>query len=209
MQRWCFLVLILILASLLAGCAARVDIQPTRTNPEPTETKSLEDYRLKIDASTIAAMTATAQTKVALSIPPADCPVTIAENVSFQAPKPLSPAAPWPGMFWYGSEGLWTALKTDGVWEGLPHNPEGYTQKIMWWSDRFSLEDEQQPALVVSGHRLDATAEPLKFYGATNAMAEDIGEAMLTGVDFPTLGCWEITAQYKKTDLTFIVWVAP
>ena len=49
----------------------------------------------------------------------------------------------------------------------------------------------------------------LRFYGATNAMADDIGEAMLTGVEFPTLGCWEVTGQYKKTELSFVIWVAP
>ncbi len=73
----------------------------------------------------------------------------------------------------------------------------------------YSLPDEPQPALVVTGRRLDAEAPALRFYGATNAMADDIGEAMLTGVEFPTLGCWEVQGQYKKTSLTFVVWIAP
>jgi hypothetical protein len=190
-----------------------MNTRPINSNPQPTATKSLEDYRLKIGVSTVAALTESAQiaaqTRVALSIPPADCPVTTAKNVSFKAPEPFSPTAPWEGLFWYGAEGLWTALHADGVWSGLPNNPEGYTQKIMWWSDSYVLKDELKPALVVSGRRLDAKSEPLKFYGATNAMADDIGEAMLTGVDFPSLGCWEITGQYKKSELTFVVWVTP
>jgi hypothetical protein len=216
MQRLDFLFLILILASLLVGCTGSGQIQPTSTNAQlvsakiqPTATKSLEDDQPKIGAPTVASLTESAQMKAILSIPPADCPITIAENDSFRAPEPFSPIAPWESMFWYGSEGLWTALHKNGVWNGLPHNPGGYTQKIMWWSDSFVLKDELIPALVVTGRRLDAESEPLKFDGATNAMAEDIGEAMLTGVDFPSLGCWEITGQYKKTGLTFVVWVAP
>jgi len=56
---------------------------------------------------------------------------------------------------------------------------------------------------------LDATAPPLIVSKATNAYAGDIGSAMLVGVDFPTLGCWKITGQYKNSELSFVVWVAP
>jgi hypothetical protein len=34
-------------------------------------------------------------------------------------------------------------------------------------------------------------------------------KAMMTGVDFPSLGCWKITGKYKKSELSFVVWVAP
>jgi len=95
------------------------------------------------------------------------------------------------------------------LWSGLPNNPEGFTQKIFWWSSLFSLKDELEPALVVFGERLDAKAPPLKVSRATNASAGDIGSAMLVGVDFPTLGCWKITGQYKKTELSFVIWIAP
>lgn len=188
MPRRYFLLSILILAALLAGCAPGARV------------KTPEDYRMPTVVPAASELTATAQ---------AECPVTTAENVSFKAPEPFSTTAPWEGLFWYGAEGLWTALHTDGVWSGLPDNAKGYTQKIMWWSDSYVLKDELQPALVVSGRRLDAKSEPLKFYGATNAMAGDIGEAMLTGVGFPSLGCWEITGQYKKSELSFVVWLAP
>ena len=216
MQRPYFFLFILILASFLAGCSPSTTIQPTSASVppanvdiQPTATKSLEDYRLKVGAPTVAALTATAQTAIALSTPPADCPVTTMENVSFRAPAPHAPVAPWEGLFWYGTDGLWTALHADGVWAKLPKTSDGYTQKIMWWSDSFVLKDELEPALVVTGQRLDAKSEPLRFYGATNAMADDIGEAMLTGVEFPTLGCWEVRAEYKKSELEFVVWIAP
>ena len=183
MQKLNFFVVVLMLEALVAGCASRANSQAV---------KSLEDYRMPTDMPESPSLTETAKTEVALSIPPADCPVTTSGIPSFEAPAPYSPIAPWPGLFWFGSESLWTSLHTDGVWAGLPLNPQGYTQKIMWWSSFYSLPDEPEPALVVTGRRLDAEAPPLKTYGATNASAADIGEAMLTGVDFPTLGCWEV-----------------
>jgi len=55
---------------------------------------------------------------------------------------------------------------------------------------------------------LDAPALPLRVSKATNAFASDIQSAMLVGVDFPTLGCWEITGRYQGHELSFVVWVA-
>jgi hypothetical protein len=31
---------------------------------------------------------------------------------------------------------------------------------------------------------------------------------MVVGIDFPTLGCWEITGHYEDDELTFVVWVS-
>jgi len=193
-----FIFLLILFAILLASCA-------NLATPEP---KMLEDYRMPTDEPDPLAMTQTAQAEIEGRIPPADCPVTTAKASAFEAPSPYSPNAPWDNFFWFGSESLWTALPVDGTWAQLPLNPEGYTQKIMWWSDQFVLQNELEPALVVTGERLDEKAPPLKFYGATNAFASDIGEAMLTGVDFPTHGCWKVTGQYKKSELSFVVWIA-
>ena len=197
MQRPYFFLSFFIVASLLAGCAPSASV------------KSVEDYRMPTDVPAASELTATVQAEIEQRTPPIDCPVTTPKNVSFQAPEPFSPTAPWEGIFWYGTEGLWTALHTDGVWAKLPKTSDGYTQKIMWWSNFYVLKDELEPALVVTGQRLDAKSAPLRFYGATNAMAEDIGEAMLTGVEFPTSGCWEVRGEYKKSSLIFVVWIAP
>ena len=199
MKRFFFTLSILILAFILADCA---DLQPK-------EAKALEDYRMSTDIPMPVELTQTVEADIAAKTPPKDCPVTTLSKQSFTAPEPYSPLAPWEGIFWFGSDHLWTALHNDGVWTGLPLNSDGYTQKIMWWSSLYDLPNEPEPALVVSGRRLDGDAPALRFYGATNAFADDIGDAMLTGVDFPALGCWEVTGQYKKTGLTFMVWIAP
>jgi hypothetical protein len=32
---------------------------------------------------------------------------------------------------------------------------------------------------------------------------------MLNSIDFPTTGCWEISARYHRHELKFVVWVIP
>ncbi len=150
----------------------------------------------------------TATSEVIPHDPPASCPITVPQDPPFTPPAPYDSLG-FEGEFWYGSSSLWTAVRQDGIWEALPHNPEGYTQKVFWWRDGYIWSQEPQPALKVTGERLDAPAPPLHVSEATNASASDIGSAMLVGVDIPTLGCWKITGKYADVELSFVVWVAP
>ncbi len=194
MRKPHFVLAILALTSLLIGCASNA---ATQSN-EAILTSAPEKVQ------------STASLEVMSKDPPTDCPITVPPKSQFIPPlKPHLPQAPFQNEFWFGTNHLWTSLPANGVWLGLPKNSEGYTQKIFWWSDLFSLDDEPEPALVVSGQRLDAEAPLFNISKATNAFAGDIGWAMLTGVDFPTLGCWQITGQYKKSEFSFVVWVAP
>lgn len=199
MRKFHFVGSILFIAALLSGCAS---LQMGESRASGNDPKLTDDPPVPASTQAPAA-------EVEAGIPPSDCPITRPGEVTFEAPEPFSNEAPWKGFFWHGSMDLWTVLPMEGGWAELPLNPEGYTQKIFWWSDKFVLKDEPLPALVVSGRRLDEEAPPLKFYGATNAFAGDIGEAMLTGVDFPTHGCWKVTGQYRKAELSFVVWIAP
>jgi hypothetical protein len=141
--------------------------------------------------------------------PPASCPVTVPQDPPFNAPEPYLSDAPFDGYFWFGSSSLWTMVPEDGIWYGLPHNPGGYTQKVFWWREGYIWNKEPEPALAVTGERLDASAPTLFASKATNAYAGDIGSAMLVGVDFPTLGCWKITGKYADAELSFVIWIAP
>lgn len=181
MQRW---TLFIILSLLLAGCGA------AETSSRP------------------AAQAAALPTPEAAG-PPASCPVTRPPEPPFLAPEPYAAEAPWPGMVWYGSAALWTVIPTDGVWAGLPDNPTGYTQKIVWWREGYDWQSEPQPALTMRAERLDEPAPPVEVSHASNAFAEDMGSAIMTGIDFPTLGCWQISGTYRKTSLSFVVWLAP
>lgn len=202
MKRLYSLLAVLILASLLGGCASS-------TNTQSKEIKAVGSSNAPADMpeESNAAYSATSETLS--KDPPAACPITVPQEPLFTAPAPYSPNSPFDWDFWYGSNSLWTAVPKNGVWFGLPHNPEGYTQKVFWWHEGYIWNEEPEPDLIVTGERLDTPAPPLIVSKATNAYASDIGSAMLVGVDFPTLGCWKITGQYKKSELSFVVWVAP
>lgn len=199
LKRYSFLSII-ILAALLAGCAPKAVAQAAEAkaleNPPPTD--------LPEKLSNVSN-----QPEIVPSDPPASCPITVPQDPPFTAPAPYSTDSPFESNFWYGSNALWTDLPKDGIWYALPHNPEGYTQKIFWWREGYIWNEEPEPEIIVTGERLDASAPPLIASRGTNAYAGDIGSAMLVGVDFPTLGCWKITGQYADAELSFVVWVAP
>ena len=136
------------------------------------------------------------------------CPVTVRQEPAFIPPAPYD-ALGYKGYFWFGTADLWTSLPQDGIWRDLPKNPEGYTQKIFWWRDGYVWTEEQQPNLIVTGEWLDGKSPPIEASRATNAYAEDIGSAMLVGIDFPIEGCWKITGQYGKAELSFVILVTP
>lgn len=200
MQRLFFLLSRLVLTSLLVGCASRANVQSNGV--KTSENAAPADVPEKSNPPD------SAKSEIMSKDPPADCPLTVPQDPLFEPPSPYSDLG-FEGEFWYGSNSLWTAVPKNGVWFGLPHNPEGYTQKVFWWREGYVWTEEPEPALTVTGERLDAPAPPLIVSKATNAYASDIRSAMLVGVDFPTLGCWKITGQYRESELNFVVWVAP
>lgn len=202
MKRLHFFLSILILAVLVIGCAPK-------SVALPEEAKALENpTSTNVPDRATSTPVATATSEVVPHDPPVNCPITVPQTPPFVPPAPYD-ALGYEGEFWYGSNSLWTAVRESGVWEALPHNPEGYTQKVFWWRDGYVWTEEPEPALTVTGERLDAPAPPLQASKATNAFASDIGSAMLVGVNMPTLGCWKITGKYGDTELSFVVWVAP
>lgn len=200
MQRTYFFLSILILAVLLPGCAPKAVAQPA-------EVRALENSTIS-EVTEKATSISAATEEVVPRDPPSSCPVTTQQDPAFIPPSPYD-ALGFEGGFWYGSNSLWTAVRQDGIWWGLPHNPGGYTQKVFWWREGYVWTEEPEPDLIVTGERLDAPAPPLIRSKGTNAYARDIGSAMLVGVDLPTLGCWKITGKYGETELSFVVWVAP
>jgi hypothetical protein len=210
MVSWPQRILVLVLSLLLTACGSASgniagDIQAAQgpavlqpTTPPATRTES-----------PVVLPTGLPNVGIMSHNPPDTCPISRSANPTFTPPPPYPRSAPGDDEFWYGTDSLWTAVGHTGVWSGLPHNPEGYTQKVFWWRAGYSVAAEPQPHLTVTGRRLDAAAPPLIASRATNASAPDIQSAMLVGVGFPTLGCWEITGQYAGTELSFVVWVAP
>jgi hypothetical protein len=198
MLRWKHLTPLLILA-LAAACAPAA---PTARAPSASLGGS----------NAIAAPAETGTAVVTVPVPqpvPASCRITHPQNPVFVPPAPNSPTSPYPTGFWYGSEALWTLLENNGTWWWLPHTDQGYTQKVTFWHKGYNAAAEQQPALTVTGRRLDGDAPPLVASSATNGFEAHLQSFMLVGVEVPTLGCWEITGHYGGHDLSFVVWVAP
>jgi hypothetical protein len=186
---------ILIFSTLLAGCAQGVE-------------NNLEDYRMPTDVPSAASLTETAAVEIAARTPPKDCPVTVSQDPFFIPPHPYSEIST-EGYFWYGLNSLWVSLPLDGVWSNLPQDSHGYSQKLPWWREGYVWDEVPEPPLIVTGERLDAEESPLIASKANGAYAEEFGSAMVMGVTFPSLGCWEITGKYEDTELSFVVWVAP
>jgi hypothetical protein len=201
MQRLYFFLSILILASLLTGCAASAHAQSEKVkaleNPTSTE---LPEKIIPFESAT---------PEVVSHDPPASCSVTVPQDPPFVPPDPYSPTSPFPNHFWYGTNSLWALLPTSGAWAGLPHDTHGYGQKVFWWREGYIWNEEPEPEITVTAERLDAPATPFKVVGGTNAYAGDIGSAMLTGANFSTLGCWKVTGKYKDAELSFVIWIAP
>lgn len=133
------------------------------------------------------------------------CEATVAPNQPFRAPAPY-PSSPPASNFWHGHERLWTMLGGDGRWAGLPRNENGFRQKVFWWSPGFDGRIESQPDLMVIGRRLDGPESFIRPSPATNAHHVDFGGwTILTGIDVPTTGCWELTGMYRGQSVTFVV----
>lgn len=138
---------------------------------------------------------------------PPPCAIT-RPGPAFTPPKPYLASPPMAyDSVWYGDAHLWTMLdiggETWGPW--LFATPPGLPQKTFWWSADWHPEQtgEWEPAITVTGRRLDGS-QTFTFGPGTNASA-DFGTAMLVGIDIPSYGCWELTADYRKATLSYVV----
>jgi len=132
------------------------------------------------------------------------CPVTVPSEQTVELPTKID----YEGRFWYGTSSLWTNLPDDGIWQGLPRDSNGYVQKAVFWREGWSALDEPNPALIVSGRRLDAPAPAFEFSDATHGW-DETGNFMLMGISIPAKGCWVITAEYQEVQLPFVVLIKP
>jgi hypothetical protein len=135
------------------------------------------------------------------------CPITTVPATPFVPPIPYRPTAA-PDSFWFGTNGLWTSLGVQGVWHSPPRRDDGYFNKLFLWQEGYDVQKEPKPEIVVILRRLDSDAPLVVSRGGTNAHFGGTW-AMLTGVTFPTEGCWEITTYHAGHLLTFVGSVQP
>lgn len=152
-----------------------------------------------------------AQETLKPSAVPEACPVTKPATQPFVPPAPYD-AKPGPGSFWFGTDSLWTALPKDGVWLGGHYTPSDPTirQKLQFFRQGFDARAPMESKLTVTGKRTDSVAPALKTDGPASPAwtGNDLQDQFfMTGINFPTTGCWEITAHYEDVKVTFVVWV--
>ncbi len=134
------------------------------------------------------------------------CPVTQPPDPPFIPPTPWPPqpplTPPGPGKFWFGDNGLWTALPEDGSWRQL-----ALGDKFWWWSEEFIIAEDSTPDLIINARQLDGDAPPFQITEATNGYHKSSHLAVLAGVELAVPGCWEFTGEYKGHQLSFVLWV--
>ena len=138
---------------------------------------------------------------------PDSCPVTKPPIHPFVPPSPYSPAKPMNG-FWFGKPTLWTLLPSGGTLREANSSIDStFREKLFWWRQGLDWRAEHKPKLRVSGKRLDSPAPSLLADQANYGWQRKEQPFMVVGINFPTLGCWEITGHYPDEELTFVVWV--
>jgi hypothetical protein len=152
-------------------------------------------------------------TLIAFALPafPADnCPATQAPAQAFVPPAPYN-SNPLSGGFLLGSESLWTFVNTQDFNLSRPAGPP-YGFKLVYWHPGLNWHDTGEThALTVVARRLDDPSAPIVF---THHPANMVGHlsaetpdevAMMTGLDLPSGGCWEIAADFKGEHLNYVI----
>ena len=138
------------------------------------------------------------------------CPVT--RNSQPKSFVPPAPYLPHSGEFLYGSNSLWTDVADDV--RAVAAGGQGLLSlKLVYWRAGFDWLKESNPKLAVVARRLDGLA-PLVWADAAHGVKfpendGPEGMAMMTGIAFPTEGCWEISANYQGQTLSYVVSVRP
>jgi hypothetical protein len=138
----------------------------------------------------------------------AQCATTVAPVPAFVPPTPYAASALPEGEFWYGSEALWTVVDTEGQWhmEGNVLHGKGYRTKLVYWRRGFDWHAEPEPKLVVTAKRLDGDAPPATVAPHASAVfLEGNLPAMMTLIDVPVAGCWQVTGRYEGETVRFVV----
>ena len=139
------------------------------------------------------------------------CPITKPPAQAFVPPPPYW-TDPGPHSFWYGTESLWTLLAVEGTWNihgNVLESKGGYGTKLTYWRRGFDWRSEPEPELVVIAKRLDRTAPTVAAGPAHAVFVTTERPGIMTAIDIPSAGCWEIAAQYRGHRLSYVVSVQP
>lgn len=100
---------------------------------------------------------------------------------------------------WYGSSDLAALIPKNGHWVGMGRS-KNYGDKFWWWRQGYNARKETKPKLTISATKLDGQAPPVLVTDTTHGYGDN-WDAMLTGMEFPTHGCWEVIGKYQGHEL--------
>lgn len=129
-----------------------------------------------------------------------ECVVTVPPREQPSLPTTGPADQPPAGQGWIGTPDLWTAL---------PYSGTHVQRKSAWWSEEFPGGSvEEQPPIEVTWTWLGVEDRPPIVVPSpgTNAHSADTGWFMVNGIDPDEPGCWEVTAQYKGSELSYVYW---
>jgi hypothetical protein len=128
----------------------------------------------------------------------AECPVTLPSSSPVDVPNSASNSY----FGWFGSEALAVLLPADGRWRGMGPSHK-FRNKFWIWRRGYEATAEPKPALTFRGTKLMDGDKPerIQIDRATNAFGEGWSQ-MLTLMEFPSAGCWKVTAKYVHVDIT-------
>lgn len=142
---------------------------------------------------------------------PENCAPTVRNEPAFVPPVAYLASHTPSGMFWYGSTELWTLLDTEGTWKeslttySATEHMSHYTTKLTYWAASFDARSEVEPALTVIARRLDKNLPTVVSGPASSVFVHGpMPPGMMTTIDLPTSGCWNITAKYRSNKLSFV-----
>jgi hypothetical protein len=133
---------------------------------------------------------------------PFDCPIS--QPNGNDPPSEAIVAGRGPGG--YGNDALWTSLTMWSEQPGLvpaPNDahlqPDGSVNGLKWAWYRYV-----PGTLTIEGRRLEAPAPPLEAW-----VPDGYGDQgfQVSGITFPSNGCWEVTGHVGENSLTFVVLV--
>ena len=152
-------------------------------------------------------------TLVASALPafPADsCPITKAPAPAFVPPVPYN-SSPLSGGFLLGSESLWTFVNTHDLSPDPTRSEAPYSFKLVYWHPGLNWSNTREANdLTVVARRLDAPYAPIVFTHRGNMVGHLSADApnevaMMTGLNLPSGGCWEIAADFKGEHLNYVI----
>ncbi len=133
--------------------------------------------------------------------PAVACPVTAPPVPAFVPSPPYPATPPNGGFFWFGTAGLWTMLPASG--RSIARD------KSFWWHPGFDGAREPRPDLRIAATSLETGLVALMGPASNASHPSFGGSTMLTMVEFPSGGCWRVTASYAGHSVSYVTDVVP